>query len=129
MQKVLQHLGGVKCQPFLKCSAYCVADLLINFQISHYTINFCSLCWIFFLSLFVFVLFQATSIHQGIPWLSSLQTSLGGLNFHLLFGYLLPVLFNSLVYQTICNIKLRGMKEFSNGPIDKREGCKSSVMD
>ena len=38
IQKVLHKLGGVKCQPFLKISAYYVADLIhsLPFQFTNF---------------------------------------------------------------------------------------------
>ena len=53
--KLLHNLGGVKCQPSLKCSGYYVADLTpLNLADSLES----------FLSLLVFALFKAISIQK-----------------------------------------------------------------
>ena len=41
----------------------------------------------------------------------------------------LPYLFHSLVYQTLYNLKIRGMKEFSNGQMDERREFNNGPMD
>ena len=58
---------------------------------------------------------------EDIAWLSSLQTLLTNLNFHIAkyFSVIcLPYLFHSLVYLSLYHFKLRGMKEFSSGPME-----------
>ena len=79
-----------------------------------------------FLSLLV-LYFSSNFYSEDIAWLSSLQTWLTNLNFHTAkyFSVIcLPYLFHSLVYQNLYNLKLRGMKEFSNGPMERRRGMK-----
>ena len=56
------------------------------------------------------------------------QTLLTNLNFHIakyFSAICLLYLFHNLVYQTLCNFKLRGMKDFSSGPMKRRRGMKS----
>ena len=83
MQKVLHNLGGVKCQPFLKSSAYNVADVIHS------------------------LVFQFTNVVDKPKFSYSFSV------------ICLPYLFHNLVYQTLHNLKLRGI-EFSNGPKDER---------
>ena len=64
-----------------------------------------------FLSLLVFALFQAISNSEDIAWLSSLQTLLTNLNFHIAkyFSVIyLLYLFQSLVYQTFITLNSEG---------------------
>ena len=71
-----------------------------------------------FLSLLVCT-FSSNFNSEDIAWLSSVQTLLTNLNFHIAIYFsviCLPYLFHSLVYQTLYHFKLRGMKEFSSGP-------------
>ena len=79
-----------------------------------------------FLSLLV-LHFSSNFNSEDIAWLSSLQTLLTNLNFHIAkyFSVIcLPYLYHSLVYQTLHHFKLRGTKEFSNGPMERRRGMK-----
>ena len=67
--------------------------------------------------------FSSNFNSDDIAWLSSLQTLLTNLNFHIAkysSVISLPYLFHSLVYQTLYHFKLRGIKEFSNGPMESR---------
>ena len=64
-----------------------------------------------YLSLLVFVLFQAISNSENIASLSSLQTLLTNLNFHIAkyFSVIcLLYLFHSLVYQTFITLNSKG---------------------
>ena len=72
-----------------------------------------------FLSLFVFALFQAIST-QKHSLAFQFTTFVDKPKFSKYFSVIcLPYLFRSLVYQTLYNFKIRVMKEFSNGPMDK----------
>ena len=68
MHRVLHNLGGVKCQPFLKCSAYYVADLIPltadSFPPESVTNTNNSHSADFAEPFFVFALFQAISIQK-----------------------------------------------------------------
>ena len=85
-----------------------------------------------FLSLLVLYFFKQFQF-RNIAWLSSLQTLLTNRNFHITkyFSVIcLPYLFHSLVYQILSNFKLRGIKEFNSGPMERRRGMKEfSAMD
>ena len=107
--KLLHNLGGVRCQPSLKCSGYYVADLT-PLKLADSLECFLSLLVLYFSSNFN---------SEDLAWLSSLQTLLTNLNLHIAKHFsvicdLFAVPFHSLVYQTLYHFKLRGMKEFSN---------------
>ena len=75
-----------------------------------------------FLSLFVYAHFQAISI-QKHSLAFQFTTFVDKPKCSKYFSVIcLPYLFHSLVYQTLYHFKLRGIKEFSNGPMDKKEG-------
>ena len=75
-----------------------------------------------FLNLLFFYL-SSNLNSADIVWLSSLQTLLTNLNFHIAkyFSVIcLPYLFHSLVYQTLYHFKLRGIKVFSSKLMERR---------
>ena len=65
-----------------------------------------------------------------IAWLSSYTNFVDKPKFSYSFSVMcLPYLFHSLVHQTLYYLKLREMKEFSNGKIDERREFSNGLMD
>ena len=107
IQRGSYYIIWVKCQPFLKCSGYYVADLttlnLTDPLIGEFSEPSC------------FCTFSNNFNSEDTAWLSSLQTLLINQNFHIAkyFSVIgLLSLFHSLVYQTFYNFTLRRTKEF-----------------